>query len=89
MIFSLVLIGVINIARHALNIIMIMICFPIMVYYFLKNPSSFYANFGIDPEIVQNLPTIVAEQCHVSPCAICTNDIVEGEDILVLKCQAR
>jgi len=81
--------GVINAARHILNFFMILLCFPIMVYYFLKNPSSFYANFGIDPEIVQNLPTVPAEPCHLSSCAICTVDINLGEDILILKCSGK
>jgi len=81
--------GIINACRHALNFLMILLCFPIMVYYFLKNPSSFYSHFGIDPEIVQNLPTIPAEQVHVSACAICTVDITLGEDILILKCPGR
>jgi hypothetical protein len=68
---------------------MIILCFPIMVYYFLRNPSGFYSNFGIDPEIVRNLPTIKADASHHTMCAICSNDIVEGQEILVLRCPGR
>ncbi len=68
---------------------MIILCFPIMVYYFLKNPQSFYSNFGIDPEIVRNLPTIKADSTHVTMCAICTEDIIEGNEILVLRCAGK
>lgn len=55
----------------------------------MKNPSAFYANFGIDPEIVDNLPTIQAGPEHSSACAICTHDILLDEEILVLKCEGR
>lgn len=65
---------------------MIILCFPVMVYYFLRNPQSFYSNFGIDPEIVRNLPTIKAGPEHRTACAICTEDIIEGNEILVLRC---
>jgi PP-loop superfamily ATP-utilizing enzyme len=83
------MIGIINIARQILNISMIMICFPIMVYYFLKNPQSFYTQFGIDPEIVKNLPTVKADATQIIQCAICTEDILEGNEILVLKCPGK
>lgn len=60
-----------------------------MVYYFLRNPSGFYSNFGIDPEIVRNLPTIKADAAQISTCAICTEDISEGTEILILRCPGR
>jgi hypothetical protein len=68
---------------------MLCLCFPIMVYYFLRNPNGFYSNFGIDPEIVENLPTVKATSQQVSPCAICTEMIQEDTDILILRCPGR
>jgi hypothetical protein len=59
------------------------------VYSFVKNPSAFYATFGIDPEIVQNLPTTTAGPEHSTACAICTHDILLDEEILILKCEGR
>ncbi len=68
---------------------MIILCFPIMVYYFLRNPHSFYTNFGIDPEIIQNLPTIKADETQETTCIICTEEIRQGNEILILKCNPR
>jgi hypothetical protein len=81
-----VLLGFVSLSRYALNLLMIIICFPILVYYFLKNPQNFYANFGIDPEVIRNLETIPATEEHLTQCAICTEDIVLGSEILLLKC---
>ena len=89
LIFTLLLIGIVSISRHALNIFMIVLCFPVMVYYFLRNPHSFYSNFGIDPEIIQNLPTVKADVAHDTPCIICSDDIKPGNEILILKCNGR
>ena len=84
-----IIFGIANIGRFLLSSLVTLIVFPIMVYYFVKNPSSFYAQFGIDPEIVNNLQTIPASEEHLISCAICTNDIVMDEDILILKCEGR
>lgn len=84
--FCIVLTGLVSISRTALNILMIILCFPILVYYFLKNPQNFYANFGIDPEVIRNLETVPAGPEHLTMCAICTEDITLGQQILMLKC---
>lgn len=90
LIFCLVFLGVVNICRHILNIFMIILCFPIMVFYFLRNPQSFYSNFGIDPEIVKSLPTSKADATHSGKtCIICMADLVDGDDILILRCPGR
>ncbi len=49
LIYCLILIGLINLFRYGLNVLIMLICFPILVSYFLRNPSAFYSNFGIDP----------------------------------------
>lgn len=89
MIFIIAALGMSALGRYALNIVLTLICFPIMVYYYLKNPSGFHSNFGIDPEIVKNLPTIIAEDIHASTCVICTDEIVQDQEILVLRCSGR
>ena len=86
LVFSITLIGIINLIQEAINLLMIIICFPIMVYNFISDPIEFYSTFGVSPEIVNNLPTIKADKNHCKECVICTEDINEGEEILVLKC---
>ena len=39
-------------------------------------------------EIIKNLPTIKADKKHISSCVICTEDIKEGDEIMILKCPA-
>lgn len=87
--FYLLLIGTVNIAQDLLTLTIIVICFPIMVYYFTRDPNSFYSNIGIDPEIIANFPTIKADKSHSDTCAICTDQIREGDEILVLKCPGK
>lgn len=85
--FSLILIGMISFFRQALNILVLFLCFPVMVYIFISNPNEFYSNFGIDPEIVDNLPTFPASENHCSmPCTICHEDIMQGQRLLALRC---
>ena len=87
--FILLLVGFISFFRQILYIILVVGYFPIMVYYFMKNPQSFYSQYGIDPEIVKNLPTIKADAKHCINCVICTEDIKLGDDIIILKCPGR
>ena len=87
--FYLITVGFVNLGQDLLTMIIIVICFPIMVYYFTRDPNSFYSNIGIDPEIINNLPTTKADQNHTGECVICTEVIKEGEEILVLKCPGK
>ena len=86
--YSLLFVGLVNIFQRIINLFLIISWFIIMINSFLSNPSHFYANYGVDPEIIKNLPTIKADKKHVSCCVICTEDIKEGDDIMVLKCPA-
>ena len=86
--YSLLFVGLVNIFQRIINLFLIISWFIIMINSFLSNPSHFYANYGADPEIIKNLPTIKADKKHVSCCVICTEDIKEGDDIMVLKCPA-
>ena len=87
--YSLLFLGLVNIFHKIINFITITIFFILMAKSFLANPSYFYANYGVDPEIIKNLPTIKADKKHVSCCVICTEDIKEGDEIMLLKCPAK
>ena len=81
-------VGLTFIFQKVINCILICVWFIFMINLFFANPSFFYAHYGIDPEIIQNLPTIKADKKHVSCCVICTEDIKEGDEIMILKCPA-
>jgi hypothetical protein len=87
--YSLLFIGLVNIFQKIIDLILICSWFIVMVNSFFSNPSHFYAQYGIDPEIIKSLPTIKADKKHVSCCVICTEDIKEGDEIMVLKCPAK
>ena len=86
LVFAITLIGIINLVQEAINLLMIIICFPIMVYNFISDPIGCYSTFGVAPEIVNNLPTVKADKNHCNECVICTENIEEGDEILILKC---
>lgn len=87
--FTFILIGTINLSKYFLNLILIILCFPVLVCMFLQNPHDFYSRFGVDPEIINNLPTVKAEAQHCINCAICLEDIEIGHEILILKCPGK
>lgn len=87
--YSLVFLGLVHIFQKFINFISICFWFVFMVNSYLSNPSYFYAHYGVDPEIIKNLPTIKADKKHMSCCVICTDDIKEGDEIMILKCPAK
>ncbi len=88
--FLLIFTGMICFFRQALNILILFLGFPFIVYLFLSNPSEFYSNIGIDPEIVNNLPTFPASAEHATrPCIICCDEILEGQELLSLRCPGK
>ena len=84
--YALLFFGVVNIMQKVINLGLIIASFSLLVNTFLTNPSHFYSEYGIDPEIIRNLPTITADEKHVSCCVICTEDIKKGDEIMILKC---
>jgi len=84
--YALLFIGVVNIMQKVINLGLIIASFSLLVNTFLTNPSHFYSEYGIDPEIIRNLPTTTADEKHVSCCVICTEDIKKGDEIMILKC---
>lgn len=87
--FCLLLLGLISISKSLLNGIVLILFFPLMIYSFFDNPREFYSQFGMDPEIVKSLPTLIAGERHKTQCAICTENIKEGDEIIVLRCPGK
>ena len=86
LIFCFVLMGLTVICKKILKILLIGISFPILVCIFIRDPNQFYSHFGVDPEIIRNLPSIPATQDHCTSCVICAQDIQLGENIIILNC---
>lgn len=84
--YALLFVGLVTMMQKAINFGLIIASFCLLVNQFLSNPSHFYSQYGIDPEIIRNLPTIKADEKHVSCCVICTEDIKKGDEIMILKC---
>lgn len=89
LIFIIAFLAIMNLSKYILHVVLYIISLPILVNFYLKNPSEFYFQFGIDPELIKNLPTGIAEQKHCTTCVICTEDIKIGEEILVLRCPGK
>lgn len=87
--FSLMFTGIISLAQKIIDLILVMICFVLMVNNFRSDPTFFYSHFGVDPEMIKNLPTIPAEKNQTEQCAICLLDVHEGDPILVLGCEGK
>lgn len=87
--FVLILLGMITMVKQLVNIIVMCLTFPFMVHQFIIDPKKFYLKYGIDPEIVKNIPTYKAHGKYCILCVICTENINEGEDIVILKCPGR
>ena len=87
--YGLLFIGLVHVSQKIINFISICIWFVYMVNSYLSDPSYFYAHYGVDPEIIKNLPTIKADKKHASCCVVCTDDIKEGDEIMILKCPAK
>lgn len=87
--YVLLFLGIANILQKIINFGLIMASFSLLVNSFLSEPSHFYSQYGIDPEIIRNLPTIKADEKHESCCVICTEDIKKGNEILILKCPGK
>ena len=87
--YALLFLGLANVMQKAINFGLIIASFCLLVNQFLSNPSHFYSQYGIDPEIIRNLPTIKADEKHVNCCVICTEDIKKGDEIMILKCPGK
>jgi hypothetical protein len=89
LIYSIIILAIFDIFRYLLSYILIILGFPILLYYFFKDPKDFIQKFGIDPEVIDNWPTIQANHSHVTDCVICTEEITENQMIMVLNCNGK
>lgn len=88
-VFSIVTLGIFDILRHLFNSLLIIVGFPIMLYYFFQDPGDFIQRFGVDPDIIDNWPTSPAAPDQNSDCVICSEEIKEGQQIMILNCNGR
>ena len=84
--FSIIFIGLISSLQAIINIIILTIYFVLMVDTLINNPNFFFNHYGMDPEMIKNLPTVKADAQHISTCIICLKDINEGDQIMILNC---
>lgn len=89
MFFSVVFVGLISLFQIIINIIILSVYFFLMIETFINNPIYFYNHFGMDPEMIRNLPTNIADEKHMCTCVICLKDINEGDPILILNCPGK
>ena len=87
--FTIVFIGIIAFSQTFINFIMLFFYFIFFLYYLVSNTIYFYNNYGMDPEIIKNLPTVKADNKHSGNCAICLKDINNGDPILILSCPGK
>lgn len=87
--FTIIYIGIISFFQTCFYLISIFIYFFFFLESLINNPNFFYNQFGMDPEMIQNLPTIKADKEHIGNCIICLKNINKGEQILILNCPGR
>lgn len=84
--FLLIVVGLTNLFRKILFFLSIIISIPIYIHYFITAPIDFISRYGMDPEFIDNWPKEKAKKEQITDCVICSSEIREGEDIIILKC---
>ena len=84
--FTSVFLGIISFFQTFINFIMLAIYFFFMLDSYINNPIYFYNHYGMDPEVINNLPTVNADEKHSGTCIICLKDINKGRPIIILSC---
>ena len=87
--FSIIFVGIVSFVQDFANIAMLTIYFFLLIDYFVTNPIYFFSHYGVDPEIIKNLPAFKADENHLGCCAICLKDIKIGDPILILSCPGK
>ena len=85
-IFCFILLGFIYIGKNILHIILIFGGLPVICGLYRPRFSQY---FGVDPEIVENLPIIIATTDHITTCVICGEDIKENDELIKLNCPGK
>ena len=87
--FTIIFIGIVSFSQTCINLIMLSFYFFFFLNSFISNPVYFYNNYGMDPEMIKNLPTVKADNKHLGNCAICLKNINNGDPILILSCPGK
>lgn len=86
-IFTILCLGVFDIIRHIADVLVVIIGFPFLIYYFFQDPGEFINRYGMDPEVIDNWPSV---KCEVpSECVICVDEIKVGDMIMILNCNGK
>jgi hypothetical protein len=85
--FIILTLGIIDIIRHVMDVLIVFIGFPFMIYYFFKEPGEFINKYGLDSEVIDNWPVVT---CEVpGDCVICVEEIMVGDKIMILNCDGK
>ena len=87
--FTIVFIGIVSFCQAFINFTMLLFYFIIFLNSFVNDPVYFYNNYGMDPEMIKNLPTVNADDKHLGICSICLTNINNGDPILILSCPGK
>ena len=87
--FSIIFIGIISLIQTCIYFIMLSIYFVFMLDSFINNPINFYNRYGMDPNTIENMPSLKADEEHQGTCAICLQNITQGDPILILSCPGK
>lgn len=79
-------IGVIDLLRDAVFLLVVIGCFPFAVSFFLTSTAEVYTRIGVSPDLVQFIPTELATKADEADCIICALEIAEGQSVIRLKC---
>lgn len=89
-IFITIFLGIICLSRHILSIVFLVLAFGLILSMFFNNPTNFYNRIGVDPKIIDNLPTFTAIKRHCSlSCIVCTETFALDDKLIQLKCPGR
>ncbi len=85
LIFTILLLGTLDIFRHFLCILFIIVGFPILIITFFHNPIEFIQKHGMDCDIIDKWPGVENTK-ESDECIVCIESIKIGEKMLRLKC---
>jgi len=87
LLFIILTLGLFDLVRHIMDVLILVIGFPFIIYYFYKDPGEFINKYGMDPDIIDNWPAIVSE--IEGECVICCDGIKKGEKVMILNCSGK
>ena len=86
-IYSLIFIGYIYMALFFVNILLVSLCFLYNVWEFLRDEVAFISNHPGSSRFFESfLKREKADEAHIDVCSICTDNIILGDNIIILAC---